>query len=455
MGTQGLWSRLPAGNDGSRAGAVHMPGSNILMRKQFSLALFALAAIVCGAAHAQQTKLDTTQFVVVGEGLAAGMADFALRDVYQDKSFGAQMARQMKTAFPQPLIEAPGIGNAPGYTAMPVHLPGTLQGSVRKPFPPYLFVFNLSIPGYRLADSLTRRPSAPLLQQRDSLQTSTNMILGYPALVAGKAKPLWTQAEYAVQMNPTLVIVELGYYDVLEPAVNDDPSKLPDVATFRTNLTTLLSRLTEGSHPQMIVMNIPDPFDTPYFNTLANVTRLVGTPAPSIMSIFGVKSDDLITPYGLMLIGNLILSKNVEPLKNPLYPGLSAYFPGTVASAATRTAVRARVVALNTEIGNVAKAAGANVYDLQALFARIKSQGVTMGSKRLTADFLGGFYSLDNYYPGSLGHGIIANELLTLLNSTYRTSFPLLDLNVVANDDPAGRFTPAAVMKPITTGELK
>src|SRR6266516_4090545 len=149
--------------------------------------LLALAAVVSGPARAQ-TKLDTTQFVVVGEGLAAGMADFALRDVYQDKSFGAQMARQMKTAFPQPLIEAPGIGNAPGYTALPVHLPGTLQGSVRKPFPPYLFVFNLSIPGYRLADSLTRRPSAPLLQQRDMLQTSTNMILGYPALVAGKAK---------------------------------------------------------------------------------------------------------------------------------------------------------------------------------------------------------------------------------------------------------------------------
>ena len=71
------------------------------------------------------------------------------------------------------------------------------------------------------------------------LQTSTNMILGYPALVAGKAKPLWTQAEYAIEMNPTLVIVELGYYDVLEPAVNDDPSKLPDVATFRMNLSTV------------------------------------------------------------------------------------------------------------------------------------------------------------------------------------------------------------------------
>jgi hypothetical protein len=391
---------------------------------------------------------------VVGEGLAAGFADFALRDVYQDKSFGAQMARQMKTNFPQPLMEAPGIGNAPGFTALPVHLPGTLQGSVREPFPPYLFIFNLSIPGFRLSDSLNRRPSPPLLQ-RDSLQTTTNLILGYPALVAGKDKPLWTQAEYAVQMNPTLVIVELGYYDVLEPAVNDNPSQLPDVATFRTNLTTLLTRLTLGSYPQIVVMNIPDPFDTPYFNTLDGVTRLVGTPSSSLMSIFGVKADDMITPYGSMLIGNLILSNNVEPLRNPLFPGLSSYFPGTVVSANTRTAVRARVAALNTEIANAAKAAGANLYDLQGLFSRIKTQGLQVGSKRLTADFLGGFYSLDNYYPGSVGQGVIANELLTLLNNTYKTSFPLLDLTTVAASDPAGRFTPASASKPITLEKSK
>jgi hypothetical protein len=329
-----------------------------------------------------------------------------------------------------------------------------LQGSVRTQFPPYLFVFNLSIPGYRLSDSLNRRPTPPLLQ-RDSLQTSTNMILGYPALVAGKDKPLWTQAEYAVQMNPTLVIVELGYYDVLEPAVNDNPSQLPDVATFGTNLATLLSRLTQGSHPQMVVMNIPNPFDTPYFNTLDGVTRLVGTPASSLMSIFGVKADDLITPYGLMLIGNLILSKNVDPLKNPLFPGLSSYFPGTVVSAATKAAVGARVAALNTVIANAAKTAGANLYDLQGLFSRIKSQGLQVGSKRLTADFLGGFYSLDNYYPGSVGQGLIANELLTLLNNNYHTTFPLLDLTTIAADDPAGRFTPASASKPITLEKSK
>ncbi len=280
------------------------------------------------------------------------------------------------------------------------------------------------------------------------------MILGYPALIVGKNKPLWSQAEYAAQMNPTLLIVELGYYDVLEPAVKDDPRLLPDVATFKTNFTALLSRL-KATNAEMVVMTIPDPFDTPFFTPLPGVTRLVGTPQASIMSIFGVKQDDMLTPYGLMLVGNLILSKNVAAFNNPLYTGLSAFFPGTVVSAATRTAVRSRVTALNTEVVNAAKAVGANVYDLAAMFSRVRAQGLQVGSKTLTADFLGGFYSLDNYYPGAVGHGVIANEVLTLLNQTYKTSFPLLDIAKIGADDPAGRFTPAFVRSPIAKEELQ
>ena len=63
--------------------------------------LCCLLAIGVASLQAQQTRrLDTTTFVVLGEGLAAGMANFGLNEVVQDKSFPAQMARQMNTAFP-------------------------------------------------------------------------------------------------------------------------------------------------------------------------------------------------------------------------------------------------------------------------------------------------------------------------------------------------------------------
>src|SRR3954451_14005211 len=167
-------------------------------------AIVCASLLLAGALSAQRTAaFDPTSFIVVGEGLAAGMAGSSLKDVYQDKSFPAQMARQMNTGFPQPLIQPPGIGNVPGFPALPVRLPGVLQGSIRSQFPATTFVMNLSIPGQQLSDSLTRKPVSPLIQQNDVQQTLTNMILGYPALISGK-HPLWTQAEYATILNPTV-----------------------------------------------------------------------------------------------------------------------------------------------------------------------------------------------------------------------------------------------------------
>src|SRR5712692_2859495 len=246
-----------------------------------------LTFLVCLLAlrlDAQQRRLDTTNFIVLGEGLAAGMADFSLKDVYQEKSFPAQMAKQMSAAFPQPLIQASGIGNVPGFPPMPVRAPGPGQGAVRKDFPPALFVFNLSVPGFRIEDSVGRRPAAPLIQQYDMLQTVTNLILGYPALIL-RNKPLWTQIEYAKQMNPTFALVELGYYDVLEAAATGNVARLPDVATFKANYSTVLKGLQDNG-AEVLLTTIPDPMDTGYFTTLSGATRLVRAPASVIAAEF-------------------------------------------------------------------------------------------------------------------------------------------------------------------------
>src|SRR5256885_16839999 len=98
-------------------------------------AFFVLQAFfLCAEAFAQKSQLDVTTFVVVGEGLAAGMADFSLKDVYQKHSFPAQIAAQINTDFPQPLIEPPGIGGVPGFTTLEVTLPAKGQNTVREGF---------------------------------------------------------------------------------------------------------------------------------------------------------------------------------------------------------------------------------------------------------------------------------------------------------------------------------
>ena len=404
------------------------------------------AAIICAALvlpallPAQQSaKLDPTDFVVLGEGLAAGMADFALRDIYQQYSFPAQVAQQMNTAFPQPLMQPPGIGSAPGFPALPVRLPATLQGSVREPFPPSLFVLNLSVPGMTLSDSLNRRPGAPLLQPQDQQQTVVNMILGFPALISGTNHPLWTQAEYAVAMNPTMVLVELGYYEVLTAAVADNPSALPSASTFGSNYSALLNKL-KANGAQIIVTTIPDPFDTAFFTTLPNATAYFGTPAQTLQSIYGFAPDAYLTPTGLTAIGDQIFSSIVY---GPLLP------PGVTVSSATATAVHASVSALNAAITNAAQSAGAKVYDLHAFISNLKTNGITVGSHQLTASYLGGLYSLDGYYPGVVGQGAIADDVLKFLNSTYQTSFSMVNLTTLVPNDPAIRYVPTVKRRPV------
>ncbi len=243
------------------------------MRKPaiFLLSTTLTAALAVSQLEAQPKVFDPTNFILVGGGLGAGMADFSLKDIYQKKNFGAQIAQQLNTLFPQPLIEGSGIGNAPGFPALPVRYPGPGQGAVREDFPPQLFVFNLSIPGYRITDTVGRRPGAPIIRQNDMQETVANLVLGYPSLVLYN-KPLWTQFEYAQQMNPTFAIVELGYDDVLSAAATGDLTQLPNTSTFATTYSQVVSTLAANGATVM-VMTVPDPTTTAYFTSLAGITQ--------------------------------------------------------------------------------------------------------------------------------------------------------------------------------------
>jgi len=398
------------------------------------LVLFAATAAPGTSARAQQRELNVTNFIVVGEGLAAGLADFSLTSFYQDKNFAVQMARQMKTAFPQPLIQAPGIGSVPGFAALPVRIPGTQQTTVRESATaPNLFVFNLSVPGFKVTDTLNRKPASPLVHEYDLQQTVTNLILGFPGLLL-KGAEVWTQLEYARQMRPTFVIVELGYAEVLEAAVKGDPTLLPDVAAFRADYGKVLSGLRE-TFAEVMALTIPDPMDTAYFATPEAATTYVGAPASVIRSLYKLSGGDLLTVPGLIAVGNQLGSGVVKPLP-----------PGAVITGSAASQITARVKALNSEISSQAQSSGAVVHDLAALFSRIKSGEIAVGTRQITADYLvGGFYSLNGSFPGIVGQALIANDVLATVNKTYGTSFASVNVEALLPVDPAAANIAPAV----------
>ncbi|MCU1329401.1 MAG: hypothetical protein JWN34_4771 [Bryobacterales bacterium] len=402
-----------------------------------------LVALSIGSVQAQTAPLETTTFVVMGEGLAAGMANFGLSSIVQSQSFPQVIATQMKTAFTQPLIQPPGIGDIVGYPGREAIIGVYPQGTVRifppQPNPndnaPPLFVLNTSIPGHKLSDALTMRPVSPVIQRNDMKQTVFNMILGFPQLFFQRPVPLWTQFEYAKALFPTVTLIELGFYEALDAAIAGDATRMPDPAAFAANYTTVV-RGFRRLQSQVIVTTIPNPVDTAYFATPAMAAPVVATFPGLLTAAYSITPQDYITRNGMQAISTQFWNRSLGPLP-----------AGSILTAADAANITNRVNALNAQIINIAKAEGAVVYDLNAFFRRVRTTGVIVGTRTISADYLGGFYSLDAIYPGATGHALIANDILTLINSTYKTSFALVNPATIAATDPTMQY-----LKPNTTG---
>jgi hypothetical protein len=376
--------------------------------------------------------LNPLTFVTLGDGLAAGAGDFGMSEELQPFSFPAQAARQLGTPFPQPVMEAPGIGPVIGFPDLPVRLPQAMQTTVLKEFPPAAPFSNLSIPGLKLADALTRRPTSPVIHRSDGLQTAINLVLGLPALVMpfdsaqGRPEqiPPPTQLEYALFRQPTLALVALGYFDVLDAAFKADPAWIPDDVTFRVSYRNLLQPFG-ATAATIVASTIPDPADTAYFTSVLSSASVVKADAPVLEMLFGLSESDFLTPAGLIEVGTRLLMRTPGRLPE-----------GCVVPGAVVRRISERVIALNAQIRALAQESEAFVFDLHGVFQRIKRDGVAVGQRVLTADYMGGFYSLNGVYPGATGHGVIANALLHMLNETFSASYAPVDLTELAAFDP-------------------
>jgi hypothetical protein len=125
--------------------------------------------------------------------------------------------------------------------------------------------------------------------------------------------------------------------------------------------------------------------------------------------------------------------------------------PAGILKRAQATQVGERVKELNAAIGALAAQHRAELFDLAGLLRKVARDGVHVGTRKLTADFLGGFYLLNGYYPGATGHAVIANALIDRLNERYGSSFRHVDLERAQLRDPAAEHRPAG--GPLLTGK--
>jgi hypothetical protein len=385
-----------------------------------------------GGPAAPRPALDARSFVVVGEGLAAGIDHFSLSGETQEGSFGALLARSLGTSFNQPVLQGPGTGNVPGLQALPIRVPVPPQTTVRADYPPLPSLGNLSVPGFTLADARRRRPVPPLVHQQDSTQTLANLILGYPALLTSGAAQLPTQLELAERVRPGLAVVALGYTEAVSAAVAGDTVYLPRPAAFAADLTAAAAALARHAGT-VVVATVPDPIDTAYVSTPERAATLSHTDPAFLAGLYRLRRGDLLTLPGLVEVGWQFTAHDIgKPLP-----------PGSVLAADVAAAISARVSEINREIAGLDGAHGGRVvvYDLHGLFRRLRASGIDLGGRRLSADYLGGFYLLNGFYPGATGHALIAADLVELLRQRRGAQLAPVDVDRIAADDPLLQVT--------------
>ena len=257
-------------------------------------------------------ELNVKTFVVLGEGLAAGVSHFSLSEDVQPFSFPALVANQINpeasnqdspSYFAQPVMESPGVGNV-GFAQQPAIVPELLQTTVVKNiFRDGAILNNLSVPGLSVNGALKRRPSAPLVQSDDANQTLLNLILGIPGLTEANGS-LPTQVEYANSRKPDLVLIALGYQEALESLVDGHlhEGHATDLTSFAKDYAKLLKDVSKKGR-KVVVCTIPNPLDTAYFSDLKTAAHILRTEVEFLREQYDLKADDLIDLRGLTEIG--------------------------------------------------------------------------------------------------------------------------------------------------------
>ena len=386
----------------------------------------------------ERGRLDTCSFVVLGEGLAAGMGDFSLSRDAQLTSFPALLAKQIGAEFRQPLFEPPGIGDIVGFAPWPVIVPSPLQSTVLDQMPADLPA-NLAVPGFTLSDALRTRPCQPLIHRRDGKQTAANLILGIHDMVRGCEDTLQTQLECAIRRKPTFAIVELGYGEALQAAVAGDVTCLPAKDRFGEDYRRVIREL-KSAGAAVLVLSIPDPFDSAHFPDVETAARIVKLDPELMLELWELRPDDRLTVPGLNELAFQLYSASIGPSGGD---GVRPLPPGCIVRGAVVCEIQAGLQEMNESVRRAAAAESAIVYDLCALFRRVRDRGIAIRNRTLSADYLGGFYSLNGYYPGATGNALIANEILDVLNHAFGAAFEPVNVAEVFATDPVACYKPA------------
>ncbi|SHK06523.1 SGNH/GDSL hydrolase family protein [Hymenobacter psychrotolerans] len=424
----------------------------LLKRTAPALALLGLGLAGCqpelDAPGADKGSADFSRYIAVGNSLTAGYGDNGLYLEGQLASYPNLLAEQFKTVgggdFAQPLFNQPNQENGSGYlrltgftaTGNPITANVTTNLAVRAITPQALYtrydapVNNLGVPGIKLADIQTPGYGSQVGN-------------AYFERITPAANPLQTyfQRVKAEAATATFFTCWLGNNDVLGYATAGGalgPTAITRTDTFQLKANRIINVLTANG-AKGVVATIPNVTNVPFFTTV-RVAAIKATFKASnqalslyIQTSAGVREAtdaDLLTLTSSSVIGTAT-SGNPFPVGAGISPTAANPLPSQfVLDASEQTLVRDATTAYNTALTAKANEKGLAVFDANAFFARIAATGIVSDAVNNTAAFISGnLFSLDGVHPTPRGYAVIANEMISAINSKYGSSLSQVNPN--------------------------
>ena len=358
-------------------------------------------------------------YVAIGNSITAGFQSNGIMDATQRQSYAFLLAGQMGTQYHYAALF--GRGCTPpivnGLTgALYANAPaGTCD--LRTPSSVTDLLNNVAVPGARVLD--------PTSSTSPASNALTTFILG------GK-----TQAQRALDANPTFVTIWIGNNDVLQPALSGLYQPIVSTqAQFQTAYDAMIQQLLNGEQDLKGVLiavamaqNLPSVstgallFASPQargaINAATGKTVVIDASCNGSTSLVNIPSIILAIRGGTYPVV-IACAKGIYPA-----PVGDVY----VLDPAEQVTLTGAINAYNDYIKTKAAAIGFAYYDPNVLFAASRASGAIPAFPNFasTTATYGLLISLDGVHPTGAAHKLIANELIGVINAKYGTSLQLV-----------------------------
>jgi lysophospholipase L1-like esterase len=402
-------------------------------RRRGALAIAGLAIVAslaaCGDDDIVVNDLDNLNdelfrtYVAMGNSITAGYQSGGILDSTQRESYAFYLAQQMGTTYQYQRLNAPGCVAPVANFQTQARYMGATSTSCAGLLPQRLrYVNNVAVPGATIADAT------------NNSTTATN---GLTLLLSGGK----SQVSRMLDASPTFLTVWLGNNDVLgaattgliaagAPAPGIASAGITPVATFTQRYQTMVDSIKLA--PRLkggVLIGVADVSNIPYLfsGALLNVPQVKGAIDAAVgrnVTVINCPANSQAL-IGIQIL-NLLRAQPTLPLSCAKITGQTIAGDVFIVDEAERTALTTAVTQYNAFIAQKAEELGFAYLDPNPLLAAQRT-GTTPPVPAFPnlADPINPFgtlFSLDGVHPRRAAHKLLANALITAINTEYGTS---------------------------------